>query len=76
MASTTEMRARYLGTILERSEELERLIELLFSYSTMDLEGARPKLVDVDLVPYLSGLRDSLAGMFFRRFHQSRRSWR
>ena len=64
VASTTEMRARYLGTILERSEELERLIELLFSYSTMDLEGARPKLVDVDLVPYLSGLRDSLAGMF------------
>jgi signal transduction histidine kinase len=64
VASTPEMRARYLGTILERVEELERLIELLFSYSTMDLEGARPKLVDVDLVPYLSDLRDSLAGMF------------
>ena len=64
VASTQEMRARYLDTILERAGELERLIELLFSYSTMDLEGARPKLVDVDLVPWLGGLRDSLAGMF------------
>jgi len=64
VASTPEMRARYLNTILERAGELERLIELLFSYSTMDLEGARPKLVDVDLLPWLSGLRDSLAGMF------------
>ncbi len=64
VASTPEMRARYMGTILERSAELERLIELLFSYSSMDLEGARPKLVDVDLASYLSDLRDSLAGMF------------
>ncbi len=64
VASTPEMRARYLDTILERAGELERLIELLFSYSTLDLEGARPKLVDVDLVPYLSHLRDSLAGLF------------
>ena len=64
VASTAEMRARYLDTILERAGELERLIELLFSYSTLDLEGARPKLVDVDLVPYLGHLRDSLAGMF------------
>ena len=64
VASTAEMRARYLDTILERAGELEGLIEALFSYSTMDLEGARPKLVDVDLVPYLSDLRDSLAGMF------------
>ncbi len=64
VASTPEMRARYLDTILDRAGELEGLIELLFSYSTMDLEGARPKLVDVDVVPYLRGLRDSLAGMF------------
>ena len=64
VASTPEMRARYLGTIVEQAGELERLIELLFSYSTMDMEGARPKLMDVDLVPYLADLRDSLAGMF------------
>ena len=44
VASTPQMRVRYLDTILERAGELERLIEVLFSYSTMDLEGVRPKL--------------------------------
>ena len=66
VASTPEMRARYLDTILERAGELERLIELLFSYSTMDLEGVRPKLVAVEVAPYLRGLRDSLAAAFPR----------
>jgi histidine kinase len=61
IASTPEMRARYLDTILDRAGELEKLIELLFSYSTMDLEGVQPKLVDLDLVPYLRDLRDSLS---------------
>ncbi len=64
VASTPEMRARYLDTILERAGELERLIELLFSYSTLDLEGVQPKLAGVDIVPFLEGLRDSLAAMF------------
>ena len=64
VASTPEMRARYLATIVEQSAELERLIELLFSYTTMDLEGARPNLADVDIGPYLVELRRSLAGMF------------
>jgi signal transduction histidine kinase len=64
VASTAEMRARYLDTILERAGELERLIELLFSYSTMDLDGVRPNLADLDLAPYLNGLRDSLSEMY------------
>ena len=64
VASTPQMRARYLETILERAGELETLIEMLFSYSTMDLEGVRPRRVSVDMVPYLRGLRDSFAGMF------------
>jgi signal transduction histidine kinase len=64
VASTPQMRERYLQTILERAGELERLIELLFSYSTMDLEGARPKLAAVEVAPYLQGLRDSLAAAF------------
>ncbi len=64
VASTPQMRARYLDIILERAGELERLIELLFSYSTMDLEGVRPKLVAVEVAPYLRGLRDSFAAAF------------
>ena len=64
VASTWQMRERYLETILERAGELERLIELLFSYSTMDLEGVRPKLASVEAAPYLQGLRDSLAAAF------------
>ena len=64
VASTAQMRERYLDTILERAGELERLIELLFSYSTMDLEGVRPKLAAVEVTPYLRGLRDSLAAAF------------
>ncbi len=64
VASTPQMRERYLETILERAGELERLIELLFSYSTMDLEGVRPKLAAVEVAPYLQGLRDSLAAAF------------
>ena len=64
VASTAQMRERYLDTILERAGELERLIELLFSYSTMDLEGVRPKLAAVEVTPYLQGLRDSLAAAF------------
>jgi len=64
VASTPQMRERYLETILERAGELERLIELLFSYSTMDLEGVRPKLASVEVAPYLQGLRDSLAAAF------------
>jgi signal transduction histidine kinase len=64
VASTPQMRERYLDTILERAEELERLIELLFSYSTMDLEAVRPKLAAVEVAPYLRGLRDSFAAAF------------
>ncbi len=64
VASTPGMRARYLETILERAGELEKLIELLFSYSTLDLEGVQPKLEDLDLVPYLRDLRDSLSTMY------------
>ncbi len=37
------MRSRYLEIILERAGELERLIELLFSYSTLDLKGVQPE---------------------------------
>jgi len=64
VASTPQMRERYLETILDRAGELEKLIELLFSYSTLDLEGARPRLADIELVSYLESLRDSLAQMF------------
>ena len=64
VASTPQMRERYLATILEESGELERLIELLFAYSTMDLEGARPKLAPVSVAPFLEALRGSLAAAF------------
>ena len=64
VASTPQMRGRYLDTILERAGELERLIEILFSYSTMDLEGVRPRLAGVEVAPYLRALRDSLAMAF------------
>ena len=64
VASTPEMRARYLDTILEQAGDLETLIEMLFSYSTLDLESVQPKLADIDVVPFLQGMRDSLAAMF------------
>jgi len=64
VASTPEMRARYLATILERAGELERLIELLFSYSTLDLEGVRPVLASVAALPFLQGVRDSFVPAF------------
>ena len=64
VASTPEMRRRYLETILERAGELERLIELLFSYSTLDLEGVQPNLAATELAPLLQGLRDSLSKAF------------
>ncbi|MGA2765503.1 MAG: HAMP domain-containing sensor histidine kinase [Spirochaetia bacterium] len=64
VASNPQMRTRYLETILQRAGELEKLIELLFAYSTMDLEGVRPKLTAVDVGPYFQDLRDSLAAAF------------
>ena len=64
VASTPQMRARYLDTILGQAADLESMIELLFSYSTLDLEGVQPKLADIDVVPFFQGLRDSLAAMF------------
>jgi len=64
VASTPEMRARYLATILERAAELERLIELLFSYSTLDLEDAQPVPGDVSAVLFLREMRDSLSPAF------------
>jgi signal transduction histidine kinase len=64
VASTAQMRARYLDTILQQAGDLEKLIELLFSYSTLDLEGVQPKLAEIDFAPFLEGLRDSLAAMF------------
>ncbi len=64
VASTPEMRSRYLDTILERAGELEKLIELLFSYSTMDLEGVKPSIGDVDMGAFLEGIRPALAEMF------------
>ncbi len=64
VASTPEMRSRYLDTILERAGELEKLIETLFAFSRMDLEGARPKLTAVAIVPFLENLRASLSTVF------------
>lgn len=64
VASTPQMRERYLQTILERAGELEKLIEALFAYSTLDLEGVRPKLAAVDAVSLLADMRDSLAAAF------------
>jgi signal transduction histidine kinase len=64
VASTPPMRARYLDTILDQAGDLEKLIEMLFSYSTLDLEGVQPELADIDAVPFLRGLRDSLSAMF------------
>ncbi|HUI71861.1 MAG TPA: HAMP domain-containing sensor histidine kinase, partial [Spirochaetia bacterium] len=42
----------------------ERLIELLFSYSTLDLEGVRPVLASVAALPFLQGVRDSFVPAF------------
>jgi len=64
VASTPEMRSRYLATILDRAGELERLIELLFSYSTLDLEGAKPRMLAMDLTQFLLGMKDSLMASF------------
>ncbi len=64
VASTPEMRSRYLDTILERAGELEKLIETLFAFSRMDLEGVRPKLAAVAIVPFLENLRASLSTVF------------
>jgi signal transduction histidine kinase len=64
VASTPQMRERYLQTILDRAGELERLIEVLFSYSTMDLEGVRPRLAALEAGPYFRALCDSLAAAF------------
>jgi signal transduction histidine kinase len=64
VASTPEMRARYLDVILERAGELEKLIETLFSFSKLDLDGVKPKLTPVDIVPFLDGLRKSFSATF------------
>jgi signal transduction histidine kinase len=64
VASTPEMRSRYLETILERAGELERLIETLFAFSRMDLEGVRPKMTAVPVVTFLESLRTSLSSVF------------
>jgi signal transduction histidine kinase len=64
VASTPQMRERYLQTILERAGELEKLIEVLFAYSTMDLGGVRPNLAAIDAAASLADMRDSLAAAF------------
>jgi histidine kinase len=64
VASTPEMRGRYLDTILERAGELEKLIETLFSFSRLDLEGVRPKLAALAIVPFLRNLQASLSNTF------------
>ncbi|MGO8692101.1 MAG: ATP-binding protein [Rectinemataceae bacterium] len=64
VASTPAMRDRYLTAILDRSRELEALIELLFAYARLDLENAKTRAEPLPLGPFLSRLRDSLAQSF------------
>jgi signal transduction histidine kinase len=64
VASTPEMRDRYLGAILERARELEALIELLFDYARIDLQGARGRIGSLALSPFLTALRDSMSRSF------------
>ncbi|MFA5892244.1 MAG: ATP-binding protein, partial [Actinomycetota bacterium] len=64
IASSPAMRDRYLGAILERARELEGLIELLFTYSRLDLEGSRARVGPLALGPFLRGLRESLMASY------------
>ena len=64
VASTPEMRARYLDVILERAGELEKLIETLFSFSKLDLDGVKPKMAAMEIAPFLDGLRKSFSSTF------------
>lgn len=56
VATTEEMRSRYIEVILDRATELDRLIDLLFSYSTLGLEGAKARLAPTRLGTVLHDL--------------------
>ena len=64
VASTPAMRERYVAAILDRSRELEALIELLFSYARLDLEDAATRIGRLSLAPFLRDLREALAQSF------------
>ena len=64
IASTDAMRERYLGAILDRALELEGLIDTLFSYTSLDLEGCGSKTAPLVIGPFLRELRDSLSVSF------------
>lgn len=64
VAATPQMRERYLGAILDRSRDLEALIDLLFDYSRLDLEGAASRSECLALGPFLAELRDALESSF------------
>lgn len=54
VASDVATRDRYIRTIIDRAGELEQLIEMLFSYSTVDLNGIQPQSIAMDLRLFLS----------------------
>jgi signal transduction histidine kinase len=62
VAADPGSRARYLETILAKAREMEDLIETLFAYSTLDLDGVKPRLVDFDLAEFLVELAESMRG--------------
>jgi signal transduction histidine kinase len=64
VAATPAMRDRYLAAILDRSRDLEALIELLFSYARLDLESAATRAGRLSLLPFLRDMREDLAQSF------------
>ncbi|MDP3178743.1 MAG: HAMP domain-containing sensor histidine kinase, partial [Spirochaetaceae bacterium] len=64
VASNPEMRARYLAAVLERAKELEALIETLFDYTRMDLDGAEPATMALELAAFLAEARASIGAAF------------
>ncbi len=64
IASGEAMRTRYLDAILDRARELEGLIDVLFSYTKLDLEAAASNTVPMNLLPFLGELYESLGRSF------------
>ena len=64
IASTDAMRERYLGAILDRALELEGLIDTLFSYTSLDLEGSGARTVPIVIGPFLREVHASLTASF------------
>jgi signal transduction histidine kinase len=67
IASTPEMREKYLATIKNKTYDMEHLINHLFLFSKLDINDFPLNLKTMDMGPLISDMVSELSGEYIRR---------